>query len=120
MFLHADIGKNRLNDLQPSGIDPLALGRVNLCFHFIDQIGWLIGLNGKVLAGRCRLAQTPGSCGAGSTIFLTSVVDIIGAIAVGLVAGMAGELLSLRANVNLVGRIKGEIGGREGIRLERL
>jgi len=45
------------------------------------------------------------------------VVDIIGAIAVGLVAGMAGELLALGTNVNLVDRIKGEISGSEEIHL---
>jgi len=70
--------------------------------------------------GRCGFAQTPGSCGAGSTIFLTSEVDIVGAIAVRLVAGMAGELLPLGANVNLVDRIKGEISGSEGGRFAGL
>jgi len=41
-FLHADIGKDRFNDTEASGIDLLALGRVNLGLHLVDQVRWLV------------------------------------------------------------------------------
>ena len=38
-LLHADVGKDRLDDRQSSGIDLFALGRVDLGFHLFDQAG---------------------------------------------------------------------------------
>ena len=52
-LLHTDIGKDRFDDPQPPGIDPLALFTIDLGLHLIDQVGGLaLNLNGKIPA-RC-------------------------------------------------------------------
>ena len=115
-LLHADIGKNRFNDTQPPGIDLLALMRVNLGLHLVNHVGWLTShLDRKIPARRIRLAQATCSHGAGSAIFFAGLVNIVSTIAVCLVVGMTSELLTLGANVNLIGRIKGKISGSEEI-----
>ena len=38
-FLYAEIGKNRLDDRQPPGIDLPAFWGVDAVFHLLDQVG---------------------------------------------------------------------------------
>ena len=38
-LLDTDVGKHRLDNTQPSGVDPLALFSIDLGFHLFDQIG---------------------------------------------------------------------------------
>lgn len=115
MFLDTDVGKDGLDNAQASGIDFLTLRGVDLGFHLIDHVGrLLIGSDGKIPARRVWFAQTPGFQGAGSALFFAGVVNIISAIAVALVASVAGQLIPLRANVDLVGCIQREICSGEG------
>jgi hypothetical protein len=88
MFLDTDIGENRLDNGQASGIDLFALRGVYLGLHFIDQV-WLVLINpdGEIAARGVWFAQTPGSQGASSTIFLAGLVNVIGTIAIALVGG---------------------------------
>ena len=39
-LVHTDIGKDRLDNAQPAGIDALSLLGIDLGFHLIDQV-WL-------------------------------------------------------------------------------
>lgn len=59
VLVHTEIGKDRLDNSQPSGIDALALFGVDLGLHFVYQI-WLLSihLNGKIPARGGGLAQT--------------------------------------------------------------
>ena len=41
-LLNADVGKDRLDNPQASGIDLLTLRGVYLCFHFIEQVRCLL------------------------------------------------------------------------------
>jgi hypothetical protein len=45
------------------------------------------------------------------------MVNIIGSVAVDLVAGMTGEFLALRTTIHLFVRVEREVGKGEGIRL---
>ena len=40
-FLNSDIGEDRLDNSQTSGIDLFALGGINLGLHLLDQTGLL-------------------------------------------------------------------------------
>jgi hypothetical protein len=51
----------------------------------------------------------------GGAVFDASVVDIIGSKAVVLVAGMAGEFFSLRADIDLFSGVEREVCGGEGL-----
>ena len=58
-LVHTDVGKDRLDDRQPSGIDALSFLAVDLGLHLIDQVRLVaIHLNGKIPARCIRLAQT--------------------------------------------------------------
>jgi hypothetical protein len=57
--MYADIGKDRLDDRQSSGIDLSAFGRIDPGFHLIDQAGQLtLDLDRQIPAGCIWLAQT--------------------------------------------------------------
>ena len=114
-LMHTNVGKDRLNNPQSPGIDALAQFAVNLRLHLIDRV-WLLGshLNGEIPARSIRLAQTARPQRTGGAVFDASAVDIIGAKAVELVAGMAGEFFSLRAEIDLFGGIEREVSGGEG------
>ena len=57
--MDTNVGKDRLDNGQPSRIDFLALHAVDLGFHQIDQVRLAgINLNGKIPARSVRLAQT--------------------------------------------------------------
>ena len=50
-LLHTDVGKDRLDNAQSSGIDALSLLGVHFCFHLINWIRLLgIHLGGKIPA----------------------------------------------------------------------
>ena len=101
-----------LHNPQPPGVDALAIFAVDLCLHFIDQVGWLVTyLDGKIPARSTRLTQTARSQRASGAVLDLGVVDIVGAMAVDLVVGMAGQFLALRTDVNLFVRIKREVKG---------
>ena len=58
-LMHADIGKDWLDNPQPPGVNALALLTIDLGFHRIDQVGWLrIHRHGKIPARGGGLAQT--------------------------------------------------------------
>lgn len=40
-LLHTDVGKDRLDDCESSGIDLLSLFGIDLGFHLVDQVRWL-------------------------------------------------------------------------------
>ena len=108
--MHTNVGKDRLDNGQPSRIDFLALLAVDLGFHQIDQVRLVgIDLNGEIPARSIRLAQTARPQRTGGAVLDASVVDIIGSKAVALVAGMAGEFFSLRAEIDLFGGIEREV-----------
>ena len=119
MLVDTDIGKHRLDNAQPPGIDLFSLRRVYLCFHLVDQVsGLLIDPDGEISARCAWFAQTNGSQRAGLAIFLAGTVNIISAIAVVLIASMTGQRFTVGAEVDLLGCIKREVcrgeGGRFG------
>ena len=115
MLLNTNIGKHRLDNAQSSGIDLFALGGIYLFPHFIDQVRLVLINPDREIPARCGwFAQAPGFQGAGSTIFRTGMVNIIQAIAVALVAGMAGQFFPLWAEIDLFCGIKREIFYGEG------
>jgi hypothetical protein len=73
--------------------------------------------DGKIPARCGGLAQATCLHKASGAVFRASTVEIIGAMAVDLVAGMAGQLLPVRAEINLFGRIEREVSYREAARL---
>ena len=114
MFLHTDVGKDGLDDAQPSGVNTLALIGVDLGFHLIDQVGRLGSPPEWKDPARCGgLAQTACLPRTGGAVFHTGMVDIIGAVAVDLVAGMAGQFLPLRTAIHLLVRIEREVRSGE-------
>ena len=95
--MHTDVGKDRLHDPQPPGINAFALFTIDLGLHLIDQVGWLrIHLDRKIPARLGRLAQTACPQRTGSAVFRAGMIHIIGAMAVDLIAGMTGQFLPLR------------------------
>jgi len=59
MFMHTNVGKDRLDNTQTSGIDPFSLFGIYICLHLIDQVQLLcIHLDGKIPARCSCLAQT--------------------------------------------------------------
>ena len=109
-LLHTDVGKDRLDDSESSGIDLLALFSIDLCFHLVDQVRWLrIHRDRKIPAGCGGFAQTACLQRTGSAVFHTGMVHIIGTIAVDLVAGMTGQFLPLRTKIYLLARIEREV-----------
>lgn len=112
--MHTDIGKDRLYNSQPPGVDALALFAVDLRLHLIDQVGRLaIHLDGKVPARSIRLAQAARSERTGGAVLDAGMVNIVSAMAVDLVAGVAVQFLAVRADVNLLIGIKNEVRQRE-------
>ena len=118
VLLHTDISEYRLDNAQTSGVDSLALFGIDLCLHRIEQIGWLrTHWHGKISARCGWLAQTTCSHWTGGAVLRAGMVNIIGSIAVGLVAGMTGQFLSLRTEVNLPDWIEREVRSGEETRL---
>ena len=109
-FLHTEVGKDRLHDPEPSGIETLALFTIDLGLPLIDQV-WLLALHlkGKIPAGCIRLAQTACPQWTGGTVFDACMVDIISSMAVCLIVGMAGQFFSVRTELNLFGRVEREV-----------
>ncbi len=115
VFVNTNIRKHRFNNSQPPGVDALALLAVDLCLHHLDQVGRLaIHLDGKVAARSIRLAQAARSQRASSAVLDAGMVNIVSAMAVDLVMGVAGQLLVIRADVNLFSGIQEEVRQREG------
>jgi len=57
--LYTEVGKDRLDDPQPSGIDALADFTIDLHLHLIEQVGLLaVDLDGKIPVRGRGLAQT--------------------------------------------------------------
>ena len=113
-LVDTDVGEDRFHDPQSPGINALALFTIDLGLHLVDQVRRLgIHWDGKIPARGGRFAQTPGFHRAGGAVFHTGMVNIIGAIAVGLVAGMTGQFLALRTNIDLLARIEREVSCRE-------
>ncbi len=112
-LVHTDVGKDRLDKAQPSGIDLLSLFGIDLCLHLVDQVGLRIHRDGKIPARCGCLAQTARLQGAGGAVFFAGMVDIIGSMAIGLVAGMTGELFALGTAIHLLARIEREVSRRE-------
>ena len=95
---------------QPSGVDLLALFGIDLGFHRIDQVQRLrIHRHGKIPARCGGFAQAACLQRAGDAVFRAGMVNIIGAIAVDLVAGMAGQFFSLRTSIHLFVWIEREV-----------
>jgi len=114
MLLHTDIGKDRFHDPQTSGINALALFTIDLGLHLIDQVGWLRNhRHGKIPAGCGGFAQTACLHRAGGAVLWTGMVNIIGSIAVDLVAGMTGQFFSLRTTIHQFVRIEREVSCSE-------
>ena len=113
-LLHTDVGKHRFHDPQPPGINALALFTIDLGLHFIDQVRRLPShWYGKIPARCGGFAQAACLHGTSGTVFHASMVNIIGAIAVDLVACMTGQFLSLRTTIHLFVRIEREVSCRE-------
>ena len=111
---HTDVGKHRLDDSQTPGINALALIGIDLCLHRIDQVRLLrIHLDGEIPARCSCLTQTKGLDRAGGAVFRAGMVDIIGAITVGLVAGVTGQFFALRTAIHLFARIEREVSRGE-------
>ena len=118
MFLHTDVGKDRLHDRQPSGINALAHFTIDLGLHRIDQVWRLrVDRNGEVPARGRGLAQTARFDRTGSAILNAGMIHIIGSIAVDLVVRMTGQFFSLRAEINLLAGVKRKIRSVERTRL---
>ena len=93
----------------------LSLFGIDLCLHLIDQVWRLyIHRDGKIPARCGWLAQAARSHRAGGAVLHAGMVHIIGSITVGLVAGMAGQFFTLRAEINLFDWIEREVRGGEG------
>lgn len=115
-FLHTNIGKDRLNDCQPSGIDRPAMRIIDLCFHLLDQTEFLLlHLDGQIPAGCIRFAQTLGSCPAVGAILRAGTINIINPVTIWLVAGTALQNLALRAEIDLPCRVKDKISKSKGL-----
>jgi hypothetical protein len=96
MFLDTNISKHWFNNAQAPGIDLFALWTIYFGLHLVNQVGLVLINPDREIPARCVwFAQAARSQGAGGTIFWTGMVNIIQAIAVALVAGMAGQFLSL-------------------------
>jgi hypothetical protein len=108
-FLHTDVGKDWLDNG-----DLLALFGIDLGLHFIDQVGLLrIHRDGKIPVRGGGFAQTALLQRTGGAVFRAGLVDLIGAIAVGLAAGMTGQFLDLRTATHLFDGIEREVRCRE-------
>lgn len=117
--MDTDVGKDRLDKTQASGIDPLSFFGIDLCLHLIDQVGLLrIYLDRKIPARCGWFAQTARSHRAGGAVFQAGPINIIGSIAVSLVTGMAGQLFALRTEIHLFDGIEREVRRCEGTWLD--
>ena len=113
-FLNAEVGKDRLYDRQPAGIDLPAFRRVDPGLHVIDQVGvGALDLDRQEPPRGGGLAQTSGSHGTGHTVLFAGTINIINAIAVALAAGTAFQDISLRTDIHLSGGIETKIRSGE-------
>ena len=117
-LVHTDIGKDRFHDPKSPGINALALLGIDLGLHLIDQVGRLRTHWDRKIPARSRwFAQTACPQRTDGAVLCTSMVDIIGSKAVGLVAGMAGQFFPMRAEINLFDWIEREIRNAKEPRL---
>jgi hypothetical protein len=108
-LVDTDVGKDRLDNAKPSGVDTLPQFTIDLRLHLIDQVGRLgINWHGKIPARSRWLAQTARLHRTGSAVLWAGVVHIISSITVDLVARMAGQFFSLRTTIPLFVRIERE------------
>lgn len=115
-FLNADIGKDRLDDRQSSGVALFALRRVDLGFHLFDQIGLLTFDFDRQISARCvRLVQTSGSHAAVGTIFLAGAINIIDPVAVALAASTAFQEHALWTQIDLACYVEDKVSTRESL-----
>ena len=118
-LVDTEVGKDRFNDPQPSGVEALPLFAIELRLHLIDQVPWLaLHRNGKIPARGARLAQTARPPWAGGTVLDARLVDLIGTMPVDLVAGLATQFLALRTKNYPSGRIEIEVSHGEATWLE--
>ena len=109
-LVHTDVGKDRLDNAQSSGVDLLSLFGIDLSLHRIDQVGLLrIHWDGKIPARGRWFGQTACLQRTDGTVFHAGMVHIIGSIEVGLVAGMAGQFFPLRTQIHLFGWLEREV-----------
>ena len=100
-FLDTDIGKDRHDDGQASGIDLFALGGSTLAFTSSIRLGSDSSPNRQVPEGCIGFAQPLRIHGAAGTILLAGVINIIKPVAIALVACMAYQCFALRAEIIL-------------------
>lgn len=97
--------KTGFRQAQPTSVDAPAFGTVYFGLHQVEQVGRLVGGgDGEIAACGGRFAQAAlphGTCGA---VCGSGVVDVIGAVAVELVAGVEGQLLALKIGLRFASR----------------
>jgi len=118
VFMYTNVGKDRFHYPQPPRIDLLARFAVDLGFHKINQVRLTrVHLNRKIPARSIRLAQTARAQRTGRAVFGSGMIDIIGAVAIDLVAGMTFQFLSVRAKIDTLAFIISKISRAERTRL---
>ena len=114
VFMHTDVGEDRLDNGQPPRIDLLARFAVDLGFHQIDQVGLArVHLNRKIPARSIRLAQTARAQRTGSTVLGAGLVDIISAVTIDLVARVTFQFFSVRTKIDALAFIISKISRAE-------
>lgn len=93
-FMETDVGKDRLDNAEPPGVDLPALLAIDLRFHLIDQVGrQVLDRNGQIAANGICLSQTARPERAGGAVLRAGMVEIIRTMTVEVVAGMARSTL---------------------------
>ena len=118
VFMYTDVGKDRLDNGQPSRIDFLTRFAVNFGFHQINQVGLTrVYLNRKIPARSIRLAQTTRAQRTDSTVFGAGLVDVIRAVTIDLVVSMTFQFFSVRTKIDALAFIISKISRAERTRL---
>lgn len=85
-LLHTDVNKDRLNNAESSGVDLFSQFSINLRLHLVDQVRLRTHLNGGEPVRCVWFAQIPCPQRTGGAVLEAGMIDIIGTIAVDLVA----------------------------------
>ena len=118
MLMDTNVGKDRLDNGQPSRIDLLAQLAVDFGFHQIDQVRLArIHLNRKIPARSVRLGQTARAQRTSCAVFGAGVIDIIRAVTVDLVARMTLQLFFVWTEIDALAFIISKISRAERNRL---
>ena len=116
MFVNADVRKHRLHNSQLPRVDFFASRAVNFGLHLVQHIRlWFSHLYREIPTRSRWLTQAASPHGAVGAIFGSGMIDVVQAIAVALVAGMQGQFLPLRTEIDLPRVIGFEIFHREGL-----